>query len=83
MGKKFVEWYNNEHRHSGINYVTPNERHSGKDKELLQKRKELYEQAGASHPKRWSGKTRAWKFSDTEWLNPRQETEGKKEMKVS
>lgn len=39
VGKKFVEWYNNEHRHREITYVTPSERHSGRDKELLQKRK--------------------------------------------
>jgi transposase InsO family protein len=25
----FVDWYNGEHRHSGINYVTPNQRHYG------------------------------------------------------
>jgi hypothetical protein len=27
--ESFVEWYNNEHRHSGIKYVTPNQRHLG------------------------------------------------------
>ena len=25
--ESFVEWYNSEHRHSGIKYVTPNQRH--------------------------------------------------------
>jgi len=38
-----VEWYNNEHRHSGINYVTPSQRHMGLDQEILRKRKEVYE----------------------------------------
>ena len=37
--KRFVEWYNNEHRHSGIHYVTPAQRHNGEDKEILAKRK--------------------------------------------
>ena len=27
--RNFVNWYNNEHRHSGINYVTPEQRHNG------------------------------------------------------
>jgi putative transposase len=81
--KKFVSWYNNDHRHSGINYVTPSERHSGKDKEILNKRKALYEAAKSKHPERWSRETRAWEFSDTEWLNPRQDTEEKKKAKAS
>lgn len=56
--KHFVDWYNNEHRHRGINYVTPCERHSGKDNEILAKRKELYEACKEKHPERWSKKTR-------------------------
>lgn len=38
-----MEWYNNEHRHSGINYVTPSQRHMGLDQEILRKQKEVYE----------------------------------------
>lgn len=74
--KYFVEWYNKEHRHSGINYVTPAERHEGKDKEILAKRKALYEQKKEEHPERWSRETRDWEYSETEWLNPRQDKEG-------
>jgi len=40
---RFVEWYNNEHRHSGINYVTSSQRHMVLDQEILRKRKEVYE----------------------------------------
>ena len=81
--KRFVEWYNNEHRHSGINYVTPSQRHMGLDQEVLRKRKEVYEKAKERHPERWAKGTRAWSFSEEEWLNPRQETETKKEAKGS
>ena len=35
--RKFVDWYNNIHQHSGINFVTPNARHNEKDKEILKK----------------------------------------------
>jgi putative transposase len=37
----FIDWYNN-HQHSGINFVTPNQRHLGLDIEILEKRKEVY-----------------------------------------
>lgn len=56
---RFVEWYNNEHRHSGINYVTPSQRHMGLDQEVLRKRKEVYEKAKERHPERWAKGTRA------------------------
>lgn len=80
---RFVEWYNNEHRHSGINYVTPSQRHMGLYQEILRKRKEVYEKAKERHPERWARETRDWSFSEEEWLNPRQEAETKKETKVS
>ena len=81
--KRFVEWYNKEHRHSGIQYVTPEERHTGKDKEVLEQRKRVYEEAKKKHPERWARETRDWSFSEEEWLNPRQEKETKTEAKAS
>ena len=56
----FVRWYNHEHRHSAIRYVTPAERHAGQDRALLAARHGLYEAARASNPRRWSGPTRDW-----------------------
>ncbi len=50
----FVGWYNEEHHHSGIQFVTPAERHAGKDGEILAKRKEVLEQARAKNPIRWT-----------------------------
>lgn len=37
--KRFVEWYSEEHRHSGIQYVISEERRIGKDKVVLEQRK--------------------------------------------
>lgn len=37
-----VHWYNHEHRHSAISYVTPAQRHQGADCQLLQNRHALY-----------------------------------------
>lgn len=54
----FVCWYNDEHRHSGIRFVTPSARHAGHDRAILQQRHILYEQARRRHPARWSRQTR-------------------------
>jgi putative transposase len=34
----FVAWYNGEHLHSGLRYVTPNDRHEGRNQVILAKR---------------------------------------------
>jgi putative transposase len=67
---RFVRWYNEEHHHSGIRFVTPDQRHSGEEREILDKRKAVYEMAKAQNPKRWSGNTRNWEPVGEVWLNP-------------
>ena len=67
--QKFVEWYNNEHLHSGIKFVTPSQRHHGQDKDILIRRKNVYETAKQKNPNRWSGTTRNWDFIDEVFLN--------------
>ena len=59
--ERFVRWYNGEHCHSALNFVTPEHRHVGRDAELLARRHEVYQQARAKHPQRWSGRTRNWR----------------------
>ena len=66
----FVCWYNNKHLHSGINYVTPEQRHNGLDKEILANRKAVYLRAKMKHPERWSGDIRNWDHVDEVLLNP-------------
>jgi len=66
----FVRWYNVEHRHSGIRYVSPAQRHAGHDVAILAARSELYEQARQRHPARWSGNTRDWTPITVVTLNP-------------
>ena len=67
---KFVHWYNNEHRHSKIKYVTPMQRHTGEDKDILEKRKRTYEEAQRRNPNRWSKNIRNWDHIDMVYLNP-------------
>ena len=66
----FVHWYNVDHRHSGIQYVSPQARHRGRDRTILAARHDLYLQAQRRHPLRWSGKTRDWSHIDAVTLNP-------------
>ena len=66
----FVRWYNTEHRHSAIKFVTPEQRHNGRDVEILVNRQRLYEQAKERNPHRWSGQIRNWKRPKVVWLNP-------------
>lgn len=69
-GGQFVNWYNNEHLHSALKFVTPNQRHNGEDDAIRIKRDAVYQQAKLKHPERWSGKTRNWFVTKVATLNP-------------
>jgi putative transposase len=66
----FVAWYNHEHQHSGIGYVTPAERHAGDDVAILAKRRATYERARNRNPERWARHARPWERPATVTLNP-------------
>ena len=68
--QQFVRWYNHEHKHSGLKFVTPAQRHSGIAHAVLAQRDAIYMQAKACNPQRWSGATRNWELLDEVWLNP-------------
>ena len=67
---RFVHWYNQEHRHSGIRYVTPAQRHAGQDGLVLAARHVVYQDARSRNPQRWSGQTRDWTPVGVVTLNP-------------
>lgn len=69
-GANFVHWYNTEHRHSAIGFVTPEQRHTGEDHVVLRRRDGLYQSARERHPRRWSGATRDWTPVGAVTLNP-------------
>jgi putative transposase len=72
--KSFASWYNGEHLHSAIRFVTPNGHHAGHDRATLASRTILYANARAQKPERWSGKTRNWQPAGPVWLNPERES---------
>ena len=66
----FVDWYNHQHRHSGIRFVTPDQRHSGQARAICRHRAQVYEWARARHPRRWSRTPRCWHQPEVVWINP-------------
>jgi len=70
----FVHWYNHEHLHSGIRYVSPAQRHAGDDTAILAARHELYLEARERNPRRWSGATRNWTPIGAVTLNPERDS---------
>lgn len=66
----FVRWYNTEHLHSSIRFVTPEDRHSGRELAILERRQNVYQRARARHPERWTGNTRNWDPIEVVALNP-------------
>jgi transposase InsO family protein len=73
-GTRFVRWYNIEHRHSGIRYVTPAQRHAGEDHAILAARHAIYQAAREANPARWSGQTRNWSPVGPVTLNPERDS---------
>jgi putative transposase len=67
---EFVRWYNYDHRHSGIRYVSPAQRHAGEDRAILEAREGVYEAARARNPRRWTRGTRNWTYISVVTLNP-------------
>ncbi len=68
--KNFVEWYNEEHRHSRIGFVNPGQYHRNEDNEILANRKTVFERAKVRNPERWSGKIRKCEPAGPVMLNP-------------
>ena len=70
---RFVRWHTYEHQHSAINFVTPEQRHTGAHIDVLKKRHEVYQLAKQKHPERWSKSTRNWSPHESVALNPMKE----------
>ena len=54
--RTFFAWYNEEHRHSGIGFMTPAAVHFGTAPALWQLRAKVLQAAYAAHPERFKGK---------------------------
>jgi len=65
-----VRWYNTEHLHSALRFVTPADRHAGRDEQILDARREVYERARRRRPERWAKDVRNWAPLGDVTLNP-------------
>lgn len=69
--RPFFAWYNNEHLHSGIGYMTPADVHYGRASRVLQRRQEVLSAAYAQHPERFvRGAPRPPQLPEAVWINP-------------
>jgi len=80
--ESFVNWYNYEHLHSAISFVTPAQHHSGEDIKILENRHKVYLKAKSLNPQRWSKQTRNWQHISSVSLNP-DKSKSHKEMKIA
>ena len=74
----FVFWYNTEHLHSSIRFVTPDDRHFGREEHILASRRIVYDKARERHPNRWSKNIRNWNPVHQVWLNPEKRNDATK-----
>ena len=66
---RFSRWYNHEHKHRNLKFVSPAQRHAGEEKHVFDRRIDVYEAARARHPERWSRGIRNWSLPKEVWLN--------------
>jgi putative transposase len=68
--EKFVIWYNQQHLHSALKFITPQQRHDGHDQLIMKNRHQVYEVAKQKNPSRWARHTRNWVLPQSVSLNP-------------
>jgi putative transposase len=78
--ERFVHWYNTQHLHSAIRFVTPDDRHFGRESHILQRRRQVYHKARTRNPNRWSQNTRNWDPVERVVLNPTKESSLRKKV---
>lgn len=73
-GRTFFPWYNEEHRHSGIGFMTPEQVHYGIVPQILETRSNAMTQAFLANPIRWNGRhpelPKILRPQEAVWINP-------------
>ena len=69
--RRFLSWYNADHRHSGLAMLTPEDVHYGRAEQVLALRQTVLDGAFQDHPERFvGGKPMAPAAPDSAWINP-------------
>lgn len=80
FGQTFFHWYNFDHHHSGIGYLTPAAVHHGLAETIITARTAALERAYAANPDRFvKGKPRPPAVPSAVWINPPEESGDSKE----
>jgi putative transposase len=67
----FVRWYNTDHHHSGIGFLTPEQHHRGEGAAITAARQTALDAAYAAHPERFvRGRPLAPVIPTCAWINP-------------
>lgn len=75
--QEFFDWYNREHRHSGLAMMTPEAVHTGRHTEIWEKRKMTLESAYWRHPERFvKGVPKPGLVPKEVWINKPQKQAG-------
>ena len=69
--RSFFDWYNLEHRHSGIALMTPEDVHHGRAAAIRAQRQRVLEEAYVSNPERFvRGRPAPPTLPQAAWINP-------------
>ena len=68
--RRFLDWYNNEHRHSGIGMMTPASVHHGRAHQVREQRALVLEAAWKRHPERFARQPQPPALPTAVWINP-------------
>jgi putative transposase len=76
--QRFFPWYNTEHYHSGIGYLTPEQVQFGLSKQIVKEREAVLKKAYQKYPDRFKkGIPKAMPLPETAWINePPPKSEG-------
>ncbi len=73
--RDLFEWYNHEHHHSSLEYLTPHDVHSGLAKQRLAERHDVMLAAFQDHPERFvHGPPKQRELARAVWINPPKDT---------
>ncbi len=71
FGQVFFPWYNQQHRHSGLGFLTPAVVHFGQAVAVRTQRQQVLAAAYAAHPERFvNGRPHAADLPTAVWINP-------------
>jgi putative transposase len=71
FGQDFFRWYNHEHRHSGLGFLTPAVVHFDQAAQVRDHRREVLAAAYVAHPERFvKGRPQPADLPSAVWINP-------------